>query len=115
MRKARPAWPNNKKFVHYKTFYPQLKLFYTRTACGACDTIIAEIQPAARFQKTDIMQMLTNLLLLAHQLKPTAGLRVIDNGLGLPVYGAEERMVDYALLAADRKADLPRQVQAFCF
>ena len=61
------------------------------------------------------MQLLTNLFLLAHQLKPTASLRMIDNGVGLPVYGAEERIVDYALLAADQKADLPHQVQTFCF
>ena len=61
------------------------------------------------------MQLLTNLFLLAHQLKPTAGVMMIDNGLGLPVYGAEERIVDYALLAADQKADLPHQVQTFCF
>ena len=65
--------------------------------------------------KPDIMQFLTNLFLIALQLKPTAGLIMIDNGLGLPVYGAEERIVDYALLAVDQKADLPRQVQAFCF
>ena len=61
------------------------------------------------------MQLLTNLFLLAHQLGLTAGLRVIDNGLGLAVYGPEENIVDYALLAADTKATLPRQVQqAIC-
>ena len=51
------------------------------------------------------------LFLFAHQLETTYGLRVIDNGLGLAVYGAEERMVDYASLAADTKAALPSQVQ----
>ena len=61
------------------------------------------------------MQLLTNLFLFAHQLKPTAGMMMIDNGLGLPVYGAEERIVDYTLLAVDQKADLPHQVQTFCF
>ena len=60
------------------------------------------------------MQLLTNLFVLAQQLSPTAGLRVIGNGLGLPVYGPEENIVDYALLAADTKATLPTQVQAMC-
>ena len=65
--------------------------------------------------KFDIMQLLTNLFLLAHQLGLTSGLRVIDNGLGLPVYGSEENVVaDYALLAIDKKAALPSQVQAMC-
>ena len=64
--------------------------------------------------KFDIMQLLTNLFLLAHQLGLTSGLRVIDNGLGLPKYGPEENIVDYALLAADKKAALPSQVQAMC-
>ena len=48
--------------------------------------------------------------LLAHQLRTTFGLRVIDNGLGLPVFGAEEKMVNYAFLASDQKAALPSQV-----
>ena len=56
------------------------------------------------------MQLFTNLFLLAHQISLIAGLRVIDNGLGLPVYGAEENIVDYALLASDQKAALPSQV-----
>ena len=53
--------------------------------------------------------MLTNLILLAHQLGLTFALRVIDNGLGLPVYNVP--LVDYAFLAADKKAALPSQVQ----
>ena len=57
------------------------------------------------------MQLLTNLFLLAHLLSLSAGLRVIGNGLGLPVYGAEENVVDYALLAVDKKAALPSQVR----
>ena len=56
------------------------------------------------------MQLLTNLFLLAHQLNPISGLRVIDNGVGLAAYGAEENIVDYALLATDQKAALPSQV-----
>ena len=60
------------------------------------------------------MQLLTNLFLLAHQLNLTSGLRVIDNGLGLAAYGAEENIVDYALLATDQKAALPSQVWAIC-
>ena len=61
---------------------------------------------------SDIMQLLANLFLLSHQLSLTSGLRVIDNGLGLARYGSEERVEDFALLAADTKATLPSQVQA---
>ena len=60
------------------------------------------------------MQLLTNLVLVAHQLSLTSGLRVIDNGLELAIYGAEEGVVDYALLASDQKAVLPSQVQEMC-
>ena len=59
------------------------------------------------------MELLVNLFLLAHQLETTFALSVIDNGLGFPEYGAEENIVDYALLAADQKAALPSQVQIF--
>ena len=52
------------------------------------------------------MQLLANLFLL----RLTSGLKVLDNGLGLPVYGSEEKVVDYALLAADQKSALPSQV-----
>ena len=61
-----------------------------------------------------IMRLSTNLFLLAHQLSLTSGLRVIDNQLGVPVYGAEEKMVHFAILASDQKAALPSQVQAIC-
>ena len=61
---------------------------------------------------TDMMRLLFNLFFLAHQLSLTSGVRVIDNGLGLAVYGSEDTMVDFALLAADTKASLPKQVQA---
>ena len=57
-----------------------------------------------------MMQLLTNLFFLAHQLKITSGLRVLDNGLGPAVFGEEEGVVDYALLAFDQKAALPSQV-----
>ena len=60
------------------------------------------------------MHLLVKLFFLAHHLKTTLGLRVIDNGLGAPVFGAEGTIVDYALLAADQKAALPSQVQIFC-
>ena len=60
---------------------------------------------------TDIMQLLTNLFLLAHHLSLASGLRLIGNGLGLPAYGVEENVVDFSLLAADQKAALPSQVQ----
>ena len=70
-----------------------------------------------RLTKTDIMQLLANLFLLAiaHQGSLISGLRVIDNGLGVRVLGAEETMVDYALLVDDQKADLPSQVQDLSF
>ena len=60
------------------------------------------------------MHLLVKLFFLAHHPKTTLGLRVIDNGLGAPVFGAEGTIVDYALLAADQKAALPSQVQIFC-
>ena len=56
------------------------------------------------------MQFLLNLFFLAHHPRNIFGLRVIDNGVGFPVHGAEENVVDYALLAADQKATLPSQV-----
>ena len=56
------------------------------------------------------MQLLANLFILAHQLRLTSGLRVLDNGLGLAVYGSEHTVVDYALLASDKKDALPSQV-----
>ena len=59
------------------------------------------------------MDLLVKLFFLAHHLKTIFGLRVIDNGLGAPVFGAEGTIVDYALLAADQKAALPSQVQIF--
>ena len=57
------------------------------------------------------MQLLTSLLLLAQQLSLTSGLRVIDNGMDFAVYGPEDTVVDYAILAADQKAALPAEVQ----
>ena len=63
------------------------------------------------FMKTETMQLLMDLFFLAHHLRTTVGLSVIDNGLGPLVWGAEEKIVDYALLAADQKATLPSQVQ----
>ena len=60
---------------------------------------------------TNIMKLLPRVfLLLAYQLLPTSGLRVVDNGLGRHEFGAEEVMVDFAHLV-DRKAALPSQVQ----
>ena len=66
------------------------------------------------WQPTPTMQL--SIFLLAQQLSAIiSALRVLENGLGLPVYGAEETIVDYALLADDQKATLPSQVQSFCF
>ena len=64
--------------------------------------------------RRESMHELVKLFFLALQLRTIFGLRVIDNGLGPLVFGAEENIVDFALLAADRKATLPSQVQAFC-
>ena len=65
------------------------------------------------WQPTPTMHL--SIFLLAQQLSAISALRVLENGLGLPVYGAEETIVDYALLADDPKATLPSQVQSFCF
>ena len=59
------------------------------------------------------MHELVKLFFLAHQLRITFGLRVIDNGLGPPQYGAEENIFNFALLAEDQKATLPSQVHTF--
>ena len=57
------------------------------------------------------MNLLTNIIIIAYQLiAPVSSLGVIDNGLGNHVYGAEETIVDYAVLVADKKASLPTQV-----
>ena len=64
--------------------------------------------------RTESVHELVKLFFLALQLRTIFGLRVIDNGLGPLVFGAEENIVDFAFLAADRKATLPSQVQAFC-
>ena len=58
------------------------------------------------------MLLLQNLFFFALQLGTTSGLRVLGNGLGLPVYGAEHTIVDYAVLDEDKKATLPKQVLA---
>ena len=61
------------------------------------------------------MLLLQNLFLVALQLRATSGLRVLGNGLGLPVYGAEHTIVvDYAVLDEDKKGTLPKQVPAQC-
>lgn len=57
------------------------------------------------------MQRLTIAFLLAQQLCTTCALRVLDNGLGLEVFGDEETIVDFAVLATDQKASLPSQVE----
>ena len=72
---------------------------------------LAEVINIIFFMKTETMQLLMDLFFLAHHLRTTVGLSVIDNGLGPLVWGAEEKIVDYALLAADQKATLPSQVQ----
>ena len=49
-------------------------------------------------------------LLLLHQAWITSAQKVIGNGLGFAVLGAEELIVDYAELADDEQANLPSQV-----
>ena len=53
----------------------------------------------------------TPVYLHACHLCTISALRVIDNGVGLPVHGFEENVIDFAHLAADQKAALPSQVQ----
>ena len=55
--------------------------------------------------------LLTIYLLACHLCTIISGLRVIDNRVGLPVHGSEEKVIDFAHLAADQKAALPSQVQ----
>ena len=57
------------------------------------------------------MFILLTIYLLACHLCTISALRVIDNGVGLPVHGSEEKVIDFAILAADQKAALPSQVQ----
>ena len=59
------------------------------------------------------MQFLMNSFILAYQVRTISGLRVIDNGVGPLVFGAEETIVDFALLAADQKATLPPRCKHF--
>ena len=44
--------------------------------------------------RTYIMNLLTNTFLVVQHLSTTLALRVIDNGMGPAVYGAEDKMVD---------------------
>ena len=44
--------------------------------------------------RTYMMNLLTNIFLLVQHLSTTSALRVIDNGTGPSVYGAEDKMVD---------------------
>ena len=64
---------------------------------------IIDIKCFSEINQTDAMK----LFLLAHQLCTAFGMRLIDNGLGLGVFGAKEKMTDYAFLAIDQKAALP--------
>ena len=57
------------------------------------------------------MNLLTNIIIADQLISTVSSLGVIDNGLGNHVYGAEETIVDYAVLVADKKASLPTQVQ----
>ena len=50
---------------------------------------------------------------LSSQLRSSSGLKTIDNGVGPIIWGAEEKVVDYAVLADDETAALPSQVTSF--
>ena len=52
------------------------------------------------------------VLLLWCHLTTISGLKSIDNGVGLIVWGAEEKVVDYAVLDDDQVAALPSQVES---
>ena len=56
------------------------------------------------------MQWLAYVILLLRQNYITTALRVIENGLGLPIFMEEDIMFDYAILADDQKGALPTQV-----
>ena len=63
-----------------------------------CQKCFAEIDHQS-FLNTETLQFLLNLFILAYQVRTISGLRVIDNGIGPIVFGADEAMVDFALLA----------------
>ena len=63
--------------------------------------------------RTESVHELVKLFFLALQLRTIFGLRVIDNGLGPPQFGAEESILNFAFLAEDQKATLPSQVHTF--
>ena len=54
-----------------------------------------------------IVHVLTHLFLILQQ---SSAQKVIGNGLGIAIAGAEEKIVDYAELAVDEQANLPSQV-----
>ena len=57
-----------------------------------------------------IVKTLAHLLLFVHQSCFTSAQKVIENGHGLAVLGAEDKIVDYAELVVDEQANLPSQV-----
>ena len=57
-----------------------------------------------------IVKTLLHLLLLVQQSCLTSAQKVIGNGHGIAIAGAEEKIVDYAELAVDEQANLPSQV-----
>ena len=57
-----------------------------------------------------IVKTLALLLLFVHQSCLTSAQKVIENGHGLAVLGAEDKIVDYAELVVDEQANLPSQV-----
>ena len=63
--------------------------------------------------RTESVHELVKLFFLALQLRTSFGLRVIDNGLGPPQFGAKDSILNFALLAEDQKATLPSKVQTF--
>ena len=100
-------------FVNQVVFWSCLSLILCVNTWMLCQMCFAEWQKYQSFLKTETMQFLMNSFILAYQVRTISGLRVIDNGVGPLVFGAEETIVDFALLAADQKATLPSQVQTF--
>ena len=56
------------------------------------------------------MKLPTLLVLLLHQNDIASALRMIENGLGEPIFMDETLIENYAILADDKKANLPTQV-----
>ena len=67
--------------------------------------------PSENLSDSDmIVKTLPHLLFFVQQSCLTSAQKVIGNGHGIAIAGAEEKIVDYAELAVDEQANLPSQV-----